>query len=497
MFLGVPMKLDGNAGNPMNFRRYLTKSRFKLTRECPTKLFYMNKTDQFEDKSLDDSFLKALADGGFQIGELAKLYHPGGVNIETLDHEKALAETNELLLKDQVIIFEAAIRYNKLFIRTDILIKNGNRIDLIEVKAKSFDSTEEDKFYDRRFLKKGSRRIVKKWKPYLEDVAFQTYIAQNAHPTFKFTPYLMMADKSKTASVDGLNQRFLLNKDEAGRTRVKIKEGTNLETVSSKILCKIDVREEVDLILCGEDGQSLSLFALEVQGYADSYETDAKIEPKIGNQCKKCQFRSNDITRSGFHQCWKEKAKLKDQELVGPFVFEVWNFRKAQEQIESGIFLMKDLAPEVINLKTGDEPGLSSSERQWKQVELSAKGIKDPYVDKTGLVSEMASWNFPLHFIDFETTMVAIPFNKNRRPYEQMVFQFSHHQIEKDGTISHKGQYLSREVGIFPNFDFIRALKKRSMAIPVQFFVIRRMKILSFVKYMANSKSLLNRIEVN
>ena len=51
---------------------YLTKSRFKLAEECPTKLFYTGKKD-YPDKKGEDPFLAALAEGGFQVGELAKL----------------------------------------------------------------------------------------------------------------------------------------------------------------------------------------------------------------------------------------------------------------------------------------------------------------------------------------------------------------------------------------------------------------------------------------
>jgi len=51
--------------------RYLTKSRFKLALECLTKLYYTRK-DDYADESIDDSFLIALAEGGFQVGELAK-----------------------------------------------------------------------------------------------------------------------------------------------------------------------------------------------------------------------------------------------------------------------------------------------------------------------------------------------------------------------------------------------------------------------------------------
>ena len=52
--------------------RYLTKSRFKLGMECPTKLFYTG-NPLYPDKSIDDPFLLALADGGFAFYRISKL----------------------------------------------------------------------------------------------------------------------------------------------------------------------------------------------------------------------------------------------------------------------------------------------------------------------------------------------------------------------------------------------------------------------------------------
>ena len=51
--------------------RYLTKSRFKLAAECPTKLFYTGKDKVYRNTKQEDSFLAMLAEGGYQVGELA------------------------------------------------------------------------------------------------------------------------------------------------------------------------------------------------------------------------------------------------------------------------------------------------------------------------------------------------------------------------------------------------------------------------------------------
>jgi hypothetical protein len=125
--------------------RYLTKSRFKLALECPTKLYYTRKKE-YPDNKQDDSFLQTLAEGGFQVGELAKCYFPGGHDITSLDYKKSLAETNKLLQQENVIIYEPAIRFQNLFIRVDVLVKTGNLVKLIEVKAKSYSEDEDGDF---------------------------------------------------------------------------------------------------------------------------------------------------------------------------------------------------------------------------------------------------------------------------------------------------------------------------------------------------------------
>ena len=139
--------------------RLLTKSRFALAIDCPTKLFYTKK-DAYPDKSTTDEFLKALAEGGFQVGELARCYYPGGVMIEDMNYITSVSKTSELLKNKNVTIFEAAISFGDLFIRTDILEKKGNNINLIEVKSKSFDEHNDD-FHG----KKGG--LTKGWLPYL------------------------------------------------------------------------------------------------------------------------------------------------------------------------------------------------------------------------------------------------------------------------------------------------------------------------------------------
>ena len=210
---------------------------------CPTKLFYTGKTTDYVDARQDDEFLNALAEGGFQVGELAKLMYPGGIEIQSKVHEEAVKQTRQLLAQDQVTLFEAAICHGGLFARVDVLRKSGDQIELIEVKAKSFDSTDSNSFRQ----KKGG--IDKAMLPYLQDVAFQRDVMSLAFPNLKILSFLMLADKSKVCTVDGLNQKFKISRDRQGRSSVKVVAGTNSGNIGEPILTSVNVDALVDEIL--------------------------------------------------------------------------------------------------------------------------------------------------------------------------------------------------------------------------------------------------------
>jgi len=450
---------DYQGDSPVPKKRYLTKSRFKLATECPTKLFYTGKNN-YANQKLDDSFLMALADGGFQVGELAKCYFPGGHDIKTLDYDSALAETNALLQQDRVIIYEAAIATDNLFIRADILVKIGSSLSLYEVKAKSFDPSEEDPFSN----KNGT--IKSEWKPYLYDVAFQKYVLNQALPEYTVSAYLMMADKSATCPTDGLNQKFLLTRDDKGRKSVSVSGTLTDADLTPQILCKVNVDSQCAQIYGGTDGgsdQALG-FAQRVGLFAGSYASDTKIPSPISTNCASCEFHTKDgeegpDSLSGKKECWKANLGWDDNDFKSPTVLDVWNFKKKAALIKAGCIKMSNLAEQDVAPKPDNKPGISPSERQWLQVEKVQNRDTSIWLDREGLQSEMRSWIFPLHFIDFETTMVAIPFNAGRRPYEGVAFQFSHHIVYENGAVEHAGEYLNTERGVFPNYDFLRALK--------------------------------------
>lgn len=438
--------------------RPLTKSRFKLALDCPTKLYYTKKS-KYENQQEGDSFMEALAEGGYQVGELAKLYYPGGHDIIETGYEAPLKRTNDLLQQENVIIYEAAILYDNLFIRVDVLQKIGNQINLIEVKAKSFDGNGSASFLNK------DGYVDSKWNPYLQDVAFQKYVTARAFPKYNITAFLMLADKSKTASVTGLNQLFQIKANSEGRKYVEVSKDASIASLGTQILTAVNVDDIAQRIIDDEDQPNKPeiLFEEKIKLWADKYEKDEKIISPIGVHCFGCEFQGNNPKKlSGLKECWKHQAGWTDADFEKPRMTDIWDHRSKSKLYEKDIIFMEQVQPEHIGdkIEPKSNGALSRQERQWMQVEKVQNDDDTFYLDRDGLKAETDTFTYPLHFIDFETSMVAIPFYKGQRPYEQIAFQFSHHIMHADGRIEHKGEFIETGKGVFPNFSFVRALKE-------------------------------------
>ena len=440
--------------------RYLTKSLFKLACECPTKLFYTGKSE-YPSTAVDNPFLAALAEGGFQVGELAKQYYPSGHDIKALDNETALKETQALLTHENVVIFEPAIAFDNLLIRIDILVKTGHHFELIEVKAKSYSAMEDKDFLNTK------GQLSSTWKPYIFDAAFQKHVLKSAFPQAMIDTYLMLVDKTAVCPSDGLNQKFKIINDK--RTSVELIEPLTTEELNSKLLKKVRVDDAINVTYANElqEGMPAYTFIDNIHALAEHYEKDIKISPVIGKKCKTCEFTCTSEDEAlgkvnGKHSCWQEQLHWEGDDLTQPTVLDIWNFRQADNCIQDGLVKLSDITEDDIGpeaeIEATKRAPLSTKERQWMQVQKVQQHDTAAYFDSDSMAKEFASWTYPLHFIDFETSAVAIPFYKGMTPYEGIAFQFSHHQVEADGSVAHAGEFLNTEPGVFPNFEFMRAL---------------------------------------
>jgi len=438
--------------------RYLTKSRFVSAIECPTKLFYLNKKEYRNIKN-EDSFLASLARGGYQIGALAKFLFKDGIEIIERDHELALKTTNELLEKENIVIYEGAIKFDNFFIRADIIEKKGNQINLYEVKAKSFNTLKPNL--------EGVKGVINaEFLSYLQDVTFQTWVIKKAFPKFEISSFLVMPDKSKTIKTENLNQMFKINQD--NRVSVNIPDNFDIYKEAQNLLAKVSVDSIVSRIINSplEYPGGVNTFEDAAYQWASAYKSDLKISPFISSHCKTCEFKSEigSSLKSGFHECWKESLNWTDKDFQDGIVLDLFklNSKTKDKFINQGIYKLKQLSRDDFTEfdELPNQNGLSVLQRQWFQVagvpkEFDAGGF---FFHEAYYLNEKSKWKYPFHMIDFETTRTAIPFYKHMRPYQQIAFQFSHHILNEDGSVIHNDQFLCTEPGEFPSYMFVRAL---------------------------------------
>jgi hypothetical protein len=206
---------------------------------------------------------------------------------------------------------------------------------------------------------------------------------------------------------------------------------------------------------------------------SDKYNANERIWTNtINSKCKTCQFVNKTYphgdTKSGLHECWKKIGQLSDSELSQPLALELWGGLAGQKSFVNDAcankrYLLHQIDESIVTRsgkKTEPEgDALDPTKRRLIQIEKSRKKDFTPHLDIEGLSELFDNLSAPYHFIDFETTMVALPFHKGRQPYEAIAFQYSYHLMDAAGNIEHKSQYLNFEKGAFPNYEFVRHLK--------------------------------------
>ncbi len=96
-------------------------------------------------------------------------------------------------------------------------------------------------------IEKRDGTINSEWKPYIADVAFQKWVLKQVYPNHYISSYLMLIDKDSICPTDGLNQKFLLEKDKTGRPIVTLFEPLTKEDLSIRLLQEINVDTFVHL----------------------------------------------------------------------------------------------------------------------------------------------------------------------------------------------------------------------------------------------------------
>lgn len=131
----------------------LSKSKYCNAIQCKKRLWL----DCYKSEEKEEVNNDSVLDNGTAVGILAKDLFGEHVDIEfNYDKETMIKDTLNVLRSDNVVVTEASFIYNNNFCSIDILRKNNNEYEIVEVKS----STKIDDIY-------------------IEDVSYQYYIMKN------------------------------------------------------------------------------------------------------------------------------------------------------------------------------------------------------------------------------------------------------------------------------------------------------------------------------
>ncbi len=145
--------------------------------------------------------------------------------------------------------------------------------------------------------------------------------------------------------------------------------------------------------------------------------------------CKECPAKA---------YCWRDVPK--------DSVFNILRSDKARYYIAQNMPRIQDLPPDSF-----DNPKYN----HWIEVCRT----QQPYINHEAVAQWLNQMDWPLYYIDFETTQPVVPMWKYSRPYQQIPFQFSLHiQRKPNGPYEH-AEYLSTGKED-PRYGCVKALLK-------------------------------------
>ena len=452
---------------------FLTRSDLKVAQSCPTKLYY--KKLNYPTTEAMDRYSIMLTDGRFIITKIAQILHSDGINLPNLLPPKsnisdAVAKTKELLQQENITLFEPIIYHEYKYICPHILVKKGKHIQLLEIKTRGFDSHENKTLIAERginiFRNKKTGGISGDWRSTFmglgyEVLTLKAYLEANFSPNhevidsdpdnWQISAALIMPDRSQSTNQDQLLSQFNLKRIETHHfphqcNGLALEFTGNIEAISQDhFLSILDVTEEIEMIL----PEIEPIVEKYLNSFVDGKVT--KIETPISKHCKNCEFHGNRLDpRDGFRECWGTLAD------VQPHILDLYQMGRlgdhdaplVNQLIADQKVSMYDVPLEYITDHTHGFRQLIQLEYTQKQQEWISEQLP----------KMMRQYKYPLHFIDFETSRMAVPNQKGMLPYEQVAFLWSCHTISSpDSTTIIHQDWLDTE-STFPNIEFAKSL---------------------------------------
>ena len=429
-----------------------------MARTCATKLFYRKRGYPFVEDEYDK--FERFSHSGLIIQTIARSLYPEGEELGLdLEIEETAQRAMRILSHDEATLIGASLISAGKYARIDILRKRGNDFELIDAKARAYDSHENARAMERNgrnlFWSKRQPSIATHWRADLEDVTFQVVVLRELYPNARIWPFLLMPDKAKVASFNSIYSQFEIRHEmlpHSGRQQISANfKGDPSALHNDHFLTLVSVQKEVEELV-----SSVRQAAAE---YVESLQRPLqKIKVSLSVGCRECEFQSTAPSfASGFQECWQGLAR------VSPNILDLYHVSDAGGRdrslsdalIRRGRVSLFDMPKKYLTRVNGSVGSINK--RQLVQIKNTQNGTE--WVSNE-LAEILGRLKFPLHFIDFETTTPAVPYFPDTHPFDTVAFQWSCHTLRSPYLLPEHSEWLSSS-DTFPNFEFAKSLMRQ------------------------------------
>lgn len=362
--------------------------------------------------------------------------------------EIASKETENWLKNDTVAICGAVIQKENLLTRIPILVKEKEKLTIIQVHGKLRKESEGKEI--RPGIRK--RSIVR----YLLKAAYRLEVLKQRFPHHEVDIFFYFPQKHFKSSVDNLN---LFDRPSDGSDKIR-KELSNLFAGVCATKAVEQVHQQIPADLSHEIFTNRSV-ADAIRSIKKLTKSDYRPPVNRHGSCKYCEFRSSK--EEGVNGCWTQFFKPKDIQHPEKHIFELIG-QGNNAAAENGIYYQEEAelsrgGQTLDDVVDSEQPTITILNRRNLQV-LQARDQKVPSLWLKNGVKSLDELLYPLHFLDFEAATYALPMKKQSRPYTPVYFQFSCHTLRKNGELIHTEWLDVQGEYVHPHKEFVQQLSK-------------------------------------
>jgi hypothetical protein len=401
----------------------------------------------------------------------------------------AAAVTQAKARGTHVPLYEITVAHGGFSARIDLLRVHRDRLEVIEMKAKSVVAA--DVFHEGNTIvaKNSASSVTSGWVPYIQDLAFQRVLVEmwlaerhaeiGLSPTASVVPGLILVNKAQHASAHDTLGNF--------RTEYRLGKGglrpevTYVGTGAADSLLLVDMQGVPKIVgWIEEDAQARDpLFAgLGIRECMATMRQCVELDhwpeaaDRRGVRCKKCEYRTKGGDPSGFDECWGAGA-------TGTRHHVLTLSRVTDDHVQGAIAsasgphpLVLDVPVELLEPAPGKDEGPHVKMRKLQYRCLAAAPPEGRPALKVGFASQTERETIlrrgapvdPCYFLDFECGIYPIPQRVGGHAYEYVPFQFEGHVLPAfDAPLEARRRlegFLDLESDD-PTLGFVRALRRQ------------------------------------